>query len=153
MENTTTYEFATTKREEEIKNYGGLSGMFDTSLPVTNIDRPNKASMFWETNYNNKLTNTAFIHLDLAPSKKPLRSVIDSTLYEIFTVDNSFPGGQYILYDMVFMSLAQIVDWLTFASHGVDALTFVESVFQKHKKRIKPITWKTEMCIYFYKKI
>lgn len=101
------------------------------------------------TNYNNKLSNDAFIHIDLAPSTGIPESVAAATILEIKTKDNSHPPVKCKLVDLCRFPLYQVVNLATWSSHGILASEFIEWFMEKYKST--HIT--TPLAIYYYQKI
>lgn len=111
------------------------------------LQKTNLKTIYWETNYNNKMDCNSFIHIDFAPPVKPSRSQLSNTIIEIRTTDASHAPVQKQLYDLMFLPFQQIPDALCFASHGISAYKLVTLLFDKYAPRFN---WTTEMCIWFY---
>ena len=106
-------------------------------------------TIFWKTNYNNKMACAAFVHIDLAPKQRPLRKTLEETSIEIYTEDNSHPPVKALLYDLLFMPFEQVSDYLAFASNGMTAMELANFMFETHHPNF---SWKTEVTVYFYRK-
>lgn len=106
-------------------------------------------TLVWETNYNNKLVCDAFIHLDLAPGKIPVRSSVEEMIFEIRTDDQSHPSIETKLYDIQLFPLLQVTDCLALASHGITAAAFNEFL---HTKYSVDIIKHRGVALYFYVK-
>lgn len=117
----------------------------------------------WETNFNNKLGNKAFIHIDLAPSNaniamvnkrhketRPdylLRKESVEKLLEIRTADISYPPVRAIIKDMLLLPYQRISDWMAWSSHGMNDMELADYFFAKYHP---DFSWKAEMAVYFY---
>jgi hypothetical protein len=55
----------------------------------------NTKTVFWPTNFNNKLHGAAMIHLDLAPWDSIPERALANTIIEIVTQDNSYPPSRW----------------------------------------------------------
>ena len=106
-----------------------------------------KRVITWATNYNNKMGCRAFVHIDLAPDRKPIRSEVERTIIEIRTADQSHPPVKKRLYDMMFIPFQQVTDQLAFSSHGMTASQLAEFLFNEYHPNFN---WTTTVCIYFY---
>lgn len=104
----------------------------------------------WETNYNNKMGCAGFVHIDLAPSKKPVRSEVEKTVIEIYTADKSHPPIKAIVFDMFFFKLKNVNCFISLASHGLDEMEFVNFMFEKYGDKIN---MNTEVAVYYYKRV
>jgi hypothetical protein len=98
----------------------------------------------WETNFNGKLSNKVFFHLDIAPSTGIAESKMPQEI-EIITKDNSGSGEYYLLY-FIRLKMQNIVDTLSLLSHGKPAVEFIREKMDADKR----INWQTEMALYAY---
>jgi len=117
-----------------------------TTIPVTIT----KKTIFWETNYNNKMSNKGFVHIDLAGTKLPPASQLENFLFEIETEDRSHPVITVKLIWMDIFPLGSLPDQLALASHGITAEELSNQLYSKYGKKISPFT---KVCTYYYKKV
>ena len=101
----------------------------------------------WDTNFNNKMCNDAFVHIDLAPRQRPSRKVLDDSIIEICTNDNSHEPVRKRLYDLLFMPYQKVSCLLALCSHGMTDMQLANYMFDKHGPGF---SWTTEICVYFY---
>ncbi len=120
------------------------------SREIAAIEHPMYKTITWETNFNNKMVCDAFVHIDIAPRRKPLHSELDRTIVEIRTADQSHPPTKNRLYDMLFIPFKELSDQLAFSSHGMTAMELANYFFNKHQS--ENFSWNTEVAIYFYLK-
>lgn len=97
----------------------------------------------WQTNYNNKLSNKVFFHLDVAPATGIAESKMPQQI-EIITKDNSGSIECYLLY-FIRLKMQNVVDTLSLLSHGMPAKEFIEE-----KMKDRRINWQTEIALYAY---
>ena len=88
--------------------------------------------IYWQTNFNNKLSCKAFIHIDKAPEGNvPVSSW--GCEVTICTKDNSHPPVIATLHSMLGGTLETICyDNFTFASHGMDRDSFKQWWLANH---------------------
>ncbi len=120
-------------------------------MEINTLPPPTKTkTVFWETNFNNKLACSAFIHIDLKPHSLPLRKELDESIIEIYTKDNSHPPVTAKLLDLMPASLHNIPGCFSIPSHGLTGQEFESWFFDHYSNRLQQ---STDVCIYFYKKI
>ncbi|NNV55893.1 hypothetical protein [Limnovirga soli] len=101
----------------------------------------------WETNYNNKMGCLSMLHIDIKPSRMPQQSVIENTIIEIATADNSYPPTRYKLHWLQPMLLNNVPELVTYPSHAMSYVEFYKFLRQKYGPNI---CGATEMCVYYY---
>lgn len=109
-------------------------------------------TVFFDTNLNGKLAADHFIHIDLAPAKRIPESVLNGTIIEVKTKDDSHPPILVQVDDLAripFSQIRNIASCLTWCSHGMHSWDLAEHLKQRHQD----ITSNTEFAIYFYKKV
>ncbi|HEU4574613.1 MAG TPA: hypothetical protein VFS36_06385 [Chitinophagaceae bacterium] len=102
----------------------------------------------FQTNYNNKMNCRCFTHIDDAPAKGIPESVMNDTVFEIRTADNSHPPVKTKMVSLVRLPLWRVSDVLSYPSHGMDSVTFQEKMVIE-----KGLHADKEMAVYFYQKI
>lgn len=100
----------------------------------------------FETNYNGKLACDSFIHIDVAPKTGVPESVLEKTDVIIFTKDASHTPVPAKLTDLCRLPLYQVSNILTWQSHGITAIEFIN----QQEKLGHNLT--SEMAVYFYQK-
>jgi hypothetical protein len=103
-------------------------------------------TLFFQTNYNNKLACQCFIHIDVAPKVRIPESQLERPL-EIRTADNSHPPIQAKIVDMLRLPLRDITSIFSWPSHGLDSLNFKLWMMEKQTPADQ------EMAVYFYSKM
>jgi phosphoribosyl-ATP pyrophosphohydrolase len=93
-------------------------------------------TLFWETNYNNKLDCNAFLHIDLAPAALPIRSKVEQTEFIIETKDSSHTPVITEIYDYSFFPVKNITDCLALASHGMITTNLIRELEKKYSKEL-----------------
>lgn len=106
-------------------------------------------TIYFQTNYNNKMACNAFLHIDQAPRATIPESVLNETKIEIRTSDNSHPPVIVQLVDLIRLPLNKMPDGFTFPSHGCTALELYSELY----KQLDGIDHEAKMAVYFYKKI
>lgn len=101
------------------------------------------------TNFNNKLDCPKFIHLDLAPEKGLPESVLQNTVYEIITEDNSHSPIKVKLDDLARLELGKVSNLITWQSHGMTLIEFIDYMIG----RGKDITKDTPMAVYLFHRV
>lgn len=101
------------------------------------------------TNFNNKLDSPYFIHVDFAPKTGIPESILDKTVYEITTEDNSHAPVTVKLEDLARMELQNVCDIITWQSHGMNSREYLGYLMSKHKD----LTGHTPMAVYLFRKI
>jgi len=101
------------------------------------------------TNFNNKLACPRFIHIDLAPKSGIPESILEKAEYEIRTEDNSHSPVKVKLDDLCRMSIDKISGLVTWQSHGMTRIEFIDFLINSGKE----ITGETQLAIYFFKAI
>jgi hypothetical protein len=101
------------------------------------------------TNFNNKLACSKFIHIAEAPTTGLNETLLQQTVVEISTKDDSHPPIKTKLVDLCRLPLYQLTDICTFQSHG---MTVNEFVFwhERTNRNASPVQL---MAIYYYEKI
>jgi hypothetical protein len=102
--------------------------------------------LYFATNYNGKLACQSFIHVDIAPRGSVPQTLLDQTVFEIITKDNSHPPVLVKLYDMARLPFNNLTNVLTWPSHGMTSHDF-KKWFSRQAKETKA---DTGMAIYFY---
>ena len=100
------------------------------------------------TNYNNKLSCDAFVHIDQAPQSSIPERLVKETIIEIYTKDSSHPPVKVKLMDICRISLAQVRDAFTYPSHGLDGYEYYKWYQKEHPEANSD----TKLAVYFYKK-
>lgn len=105
-----------------------------TSQPQALSPQPSALSvqLIFQTNYANKLSLPIFYHLDLAPAQMPIRSKVESTIFNITTADNTHPPVQVQITDIRLIDWNQVTSYLTQLSYGLDLEQFADYIFTKH---------------------
>ena len=103
-------------------------------------------TIYFKTNYNNKLATQAFLHIDVAPKDPIPESVIQNTQVEIRTADNSHPPVKAKLMDLLRLNLCDLAYIHTLPSHGLDTVPFIEKLM-KENPELKPTS---PMAVYYY---
>lgn len=106
-------------------------------------------TLYFQTNYNNKLACNCFIHIDLAPRTGIPERQLNESVFEIRTTDNSHPPVQVKLFDLARMPLERITSCLSWTSHAMDTFDFIRWFLTEKPGN----TLRTEMGIYFYQRI
>ena len=106
-------------------------------------------TIYWQSNYNNKLACDCFLHIDLAPKETIPESKFEKIEVEIRTSDNSHPPTAAKLKDILRLPLKDISAVFTWPSHGLDRLSFINFILQQNRK----INNETPMAIYYYEKL
>ena len=101
------------------------------------------------SNFNNKLACPIMQHIDLAPWTVVPESLMEKTIIEFRTADDSHPPTFWKLFDLMRLGSEQLVCALTFPSHGMDACDFYKYLVKQYAAA-KDIS---KLAIYFYKKI
>lgn len=104
----------------------------------------------WDTNYNGKMSNQGFLHIDLRPKREPLRSVVEKIEITIYTADNSHPPIKVKMLDLLIIRLKNISTAFTLASHGLEIFEFVNQFLNKFEGKL---TMHDEVAIYYYQKM
>lgn len=102
------------------------------------------------TNYNNKLSCDCMLHVDFAPGERIPESILQRTIIEIRTVDNTHPPTFWKLVDMHRFDMDKGIYYSigTWASHGMDFFEFCQWM-----KTQKPdVNSETKMAVYMYRK-
>lgn len=100
----------------------------------------------FRTNYNNKLDCPHFIHIDLAPSGSVTETVLNNTVIEISTADQSHTPVQKKITDLAKARFKDIRGIFFHLSHGMTS----EQYLQLAKKENKKIDEETMMALYYY---
>lgn len=124
--------------------------LFDATPATGNRQPVTLRTITWATNFNNKMSCAAMVHIDLAPYKKPIRSELENTIIEIYTADQSHPPIKAVLFDMLFLKLKRVSCLMTLASHGLDEIEFVTYMFDRYPGKVD---FNTEVAVYYYKKV
>jgi len=101
-----------------------------------------------KTNFNNKLACQRFLHIDEAPTNGIPQSVLDKTIYEGITEDNSHPPVKVKLYDLCRLPLEHVSQTMTWQSHGMTVIEYIDFLLAQGKA----ITGDTAMAVYFFTK-
>jgi hypothetical protein len=101
------------------------------------------------TNFNNKLSCPNFIHLDVAPPHGIPESVLNETVYEIVTEDDSHPPVKAKLVDLARIELGKVSDVITWQSHGMNTVEYFSYLIEKGKD-IGP---DDKMAVYLFQQI
>jgi hypothetical protein len=101
-------------------------------------------SIYFKTNYNNKLGCDAFVHIDRAPAE-PIPSRMLGGTVEIRTADNSYPPVKKRIMALTRFRLGETIDCFSIPSHGLDACDFIN--WWKHENGE---TEGAELAIYYY---
>lgn len=106
-------------------------------------------TIFWETNWNNKLDSDCFMHLDLAPTTTVAISSMPLDI-TIATNDNSHEPVVTQLHSILGGYLKNFyADFYTMMSHGMDKDSFIDYWLKKYPGFDDS---KTELAIYCYRK-
>lgn len=105
-------------------------------------------TIYYRTNYNNKMSCHAHLHIDMAPREPLHQNQLDETIIEIRTSDNSHPPIKTKLNDLLRLPLNQLADIHTLPSHGMNAMEFVSKTLTENPK----LNWDSPMAIYYYVK-
>jgi len=108
-------------------------------------------TIFFSTNFNNKLHSRVMVHIDRAPSPTIVisESLLASMVYEIQTQDTSYPPSKWQLVDLLRIPLGDLSNIITWPSHGMDYFDFYKWV----KDLQVDANAETVMAIYYYKKL
>jgi len=108
-------------------------------------------TLFFSTNFNNKLHSSVMVHIDKAPSPTTVitGSMMAEMIFEIQTQDTSYPPSKWQLVDLLRIPLGQLSNVITWPSHGMDYFDFYQWV----KKIQVDANAETLMAIYYYKKL
>lgn len=107
--------------------------------------------MRWDTNYNNKMDCNGFLHIDIAPRKRPSCStILDKLQFKISTKDGSHVPILVELHNINYFPLKHLLDMFALASHGMTAVELCDFLFIKNHTWL---TFDTEIAGYSYKKI
>jgi hypothetical protein len=107
--------------------------------------------MIWNTNYNNKMCCDGFMHIDLAPRKRPTTNkLLDKLLFKISTKDDSHEPIVVELHNINYFPLKYLLDMMALASHGITAMELCDFLFIKNHEWL---TFDTEIACYSYKKL
>jgi len=104
-------------------------------------------TMYFKTNYNQKLGCAGFVHIDRAP-KDPVPSSALNQPLEIRTLDNTHPPVHKRLTSLTRFRLGEAVDCFTIPSHGMDACDFI-NWWKKENKEEEG----ANLAIYFYQDV
>ena len=104
-------------------------------------------TLYFQTNYNNKLACGAFLHLDRAPKDGIPESRLNQ-VFEIRTADNSFPPIKARLFSLTRIILGRMADCFSLPSHGKNAADFIEWWKLQNPDDNESLA----MAVYYYKK-
>jgi hypothetical protein len=105
-----------------------------------------RKTIYLPTNHNNKLACEAMLHIDLVPRNPITDSIMDSTIVEIRTQDNSYPSSEWKLIDLARIQLQKLPACITMPSHGMYSFDFVKWFLDKNNG----LALDTEVAVYFY---
>lgn len=105
-------------------------------------------TIYWQTNFNNKLACKCFLHIDLAPRTTIPEPKFDKIEVEIRTSDNSHPPVSAKLKDILRLPLKDIAAVFTWPSHGMSYFDFIGFLMTQAY-----VNTDTPMAIYFYEKL
>lgn len=108
-----------------------------------------KKTIYFQTNYNNKLACNSMIHIDLAPQQSIAESKLTSLEFEIRTSDNSHPPVMFKVVDLIRIPLTDIGDLMTWQSHGMNSDEYLSWLLNENQA----ITIYSTMAVYFYKRV
>lgn len=97
-------------------------------------------TLIFPTNFNQKLSCAAFLHIDKAPTAPVLEAHLGQE-YTITTADGSHPPVQVQLLHFSRLQPGEMYDCFSLASHGVDAFDFLQ--------QNPPVP----LAVYYYKKV
>jgi hypothetical protein len=89
------------------------------------------------------------VHIDLAPLQPIPESVLDKTIIEIHTKDNSHPPTSWKLYSLCRLQLHQITSLMSMPSHGIPCFDFCKQMMQQYEQ----LKTTSQVAIYYYQKI
>lgn len=101
------------------------------------------------TNYNKKLGCNYMVHVDLAPSQTIPETVLQNTVIEIRTKDESHPPSRWKLEDLCRLPLNQLTSSITWPSHGQQSFEFAKWFLENNTGT----GMQTAVAIYYYRKI
>lgn len=103
----------------------------------------------WLTNYNKKLACNCMVHIDLAPSQQIPDKVLQETLIEIRTVDESHPPTQWKLESIYTLQLHQLTSVSTLPSHGIESFEFAKWFISNNEGS----NTQSKVAVYYYRKV
>ncbi len=112
------------------------------------MDQITQKTIYLQTNYNNKLACDYFIHIDLEPKTGIPESVLENTVFEIRTKDNSHPPVKFKLVDLTRCPLENLTSNVTYQSHGLDWFDFIKWFMEKNSL----MDYRARVAIYQYRK-
>lgn len=98
-----------------------------------------------ETNFNKKLDNDCFCHIQLPWED----GITEKTIIEMCTKDESHPPVKVVVIDSVKQKLSELSASYTYLSHGMEKVMFLAMLQQKAPS----IKSDSVLAVYFYKAI
>lgn len=89
------------------------------------------------------------VHIDLAPSQKVPDQVLQETIIEIITDDESSPPTQWKLESIYPLKLHQLTSVSTLPSHGLESFEFAKWFIYNNAGS----NTNTEVAVYYYRKL
>jgi hypothetical protein len=106
-------------------------------------------TIHWPTNFNNKLACECMIHIDLAPKQPVPGSVLQSTIVEIRTKDESHPPTNWKLESIYTLQLYQLTSVTTLPSHAMESFDFAKWIITNNEG-VNP---QSDVAVYYYRKL
>lgn len=89
------------------------------------------------------------VHIDLAPSQQIPDKVLQETLIEIRTVDESHPPTQWKLESIYTLQLHQLTSVSTLPSHGIESFEFAKWFISNNEGS----NTQSKVAVYYYRKV
>jgi len=89
------------------------------------------------------------VHIDLAPKQRISEQVLQSTIIEIKTLDESHPATKWKLESIYSLQLHQLTSVTSLPSHGMESFEFAKW-FITNNEGVNP---QTEIAVYYYRKL
>lgn len=108
-----------------------------------------KKVIHWQKNFNSKLACDCMVHIDIAPRQQISGQVLDATVIEIRTVDESHAPTHWKIESIYNLQLHQLTSVSTLPSHGMESFDFAKWFISNNNGA----TPQSDVAVYYYRKV